>query len=293
MQFETQIDALLALADRIWKERPDVRQQVGSTQQPEFWSWLGSYGLWEYAEVRELCVPIPPERVRRHSSAGGDSGYLLTGAGAYRLVWQILRRHPPPSLRSILDFGCGAGRVLRFMHKDARQYELTGCDVDSSAIGWCRRNFSFGEFRVTAERPPLSFADETFDVVYSISVFSHLSEAIHLEWLRELQRVMKPGGILIATVHGRHALRRALQEESCRQTLGVGADELAAADQELSARGFAFVPQSGGHLSIDLYGVTFLDEGYVKRMWAPKFELLDFQVAALDHWQDAVVLRRP
>ena len=44
--------------------------------------------------------------------------------------------------------------------------------------------------------------DNSVDVVYTISVFTHMSEAFQLEWMAELGRVLVPGGLLIFTTHG-------------------------------------------------------------------------------------------
>ena len=49
--------------------------------------------------------------------------------------------------------------------------------------------------------PPLDYSDEMFDLVYAVSVFTHLSEEFQLPWLGELRRILKPNGVLLATVY--------------------------------------------------------------------------------------------
>jgi SAM-dependent methyltransferase len=51
---------------------------------------------------------------------------------------------------------------------------------------------------------PTSFDDDTFDVVFAYSVFSHLSEDLYARWLAEFSRILKPGGLVIATTWGRN-----------------------------------------------------------------------------------------
>ena len=60
----------------------------------------------------------------------------------------------------------------------------------------------------------------------------------------------------------------------------------------LSRRGFVFIPQPKGHLTTDLYGVTFVNRAFVEQAWTPMFELVAWYPAILEDWQDAVVLRR-
>jgi SAM-dependent methyltransferase len=43
---------------------------------------------------------------------------------------------------------------------------------------------------------------ESFDVIYCISVFTHLSEPLHYQWVEEILRLLKPGGLFIGTFHG-------------------------------------------------------------------------------------------
>ncbi len=67
---------------------------------------------------------------------------------------------------------------------------------------WCQANISNISFTKNDTEPPLNFLDNSFDVIYGISILTHLSEANHEAWLRELIRVLKPGGILMLTTHG-------------------------------------------------------------------------------------------
>ncbi len=105
--------------------------------------------------------------------------------------------------KRILDFGCGAGRVLRHLLPEAEQgAELHGCDIDGPSIDWLAEALSppLHVFR-NRELPPLDRPDATFDVVYAVSVFTHLTDQ-WASWLLELRRVLKPEGLLIATFLG-------------------------------------------------------------------------------------------
>jgi SAM-dependent methyltransferase len=93
---------------------------------------------------------------------------------------------------TILDFGCGCGRVMR-QWKKLQGAKLYGIDYNPRLVKWCSSNLPFAEFGVNKSRIPLTFADETFDFIYSISVFTHLTESNQRFWTDELRRVLRPG----------------------------------------------------------------------------------------------------
>src|SRR3546814_6253266 len=64
--------------------------------------------------------------------------------------------------------------------------------------------------------PPLAFADESFDLVYALSVFTHIPLELQRDWLDELRRVLVPGGYLLCTVTDDAATRQ-LQAEDKEQ----------------------------------------------------------------------------
>jgi SAM-dependent methyltransferase len=102
---------------------------------------------------------------------------------------------------TILDFGCGCGRVLRFW-KDLTHAKIYGTDYNPSLIRWCEDNLPFAIVSVNGLCFRTDYADKSFDMVYVISVFTHLSREMQSCCLDELIRITKPGGYIIITVHG-------------------------------------------------------------------------------------------
>src|SRR5215475_12386349 len=101
----------------------------------------------------------------------------------------------------MLDFGCGCGRIIRHWRALSGP-ELYGIDYNPLLIDWCRRNLSFARFIVNRTGIPFSFPEGMFDFIYSISVFTHLTESSQRFLMNELMRILKPGGHLLFTVHG-------------------------------------------------------------------------------------------
>ena len=106
---------------------------------------------------------------------------------------------------SVLDFGSGVGRIIRHWNGVQRPV-LHGTDYNSELIEWCSANLKSSEFRVNTLSGELPYESETFDFVYSFSVFTHLREPLQFHWLDELKRVLKPGGYIYLTTHGEHYL---------------------------------------------------------------------------------------
>src|SRR5262245_29447921 len=107
--------------------------------------------------------------------------------------------------RSVLDFGVGCGRVIRRFWDLYPNSNLTGADIDQEAMAWLQNHYvKMGKFVVLPHLPPSSFTDEAFDLVYGISVFTHLNEDMQFSWLSDLRRITRPGGYLLLTVHGRN-----------------------------------------------------------------------------------------
>ena len=89
----------------------------------------------------------------------------------------------------VLDFGCGLGEMVAYLHSQG--YDAYGCDTDPV---WEQNEASpKGRLERIATSPyRLPYADATFDVVYSTSVLEHARNP--LECFREIHRVLKPGG---------------------------------------------------------------------------------------------------
>jgi SAM-dependent methyltransferase len=157
------------------------------------------------ARVRSVeGPPLPPRRLMVRVAGTADADWFLrSGRAAYDAIAAKIRL---AEVAAVLDFGCGCGRVTRYW-ADHRGV-VAGSDVSAEAIGWCRRNLPFGRFETNGLAPPLAFEDASFDLVYALSVFTHLTADLQTAWRDELQRVLRPGGRLLLTTHGRSYLPR-------------------------------------------------------------------------------------
>ena len=156
--------------------------------------------------------------VSGHRSA---SRFLSRGREASRTILDTLERNGVEVERfhSVLDFGCGVGRVIR--HWDLPPHvALHGTDYNPLLVRWCRENLKSARFQFNSLSGGLPYAPETFDFIYAISVFTHLSEPLQSFWMGELFRVLKPGGYFLFTTHGDHFLPHLGAEEKERYLNG-------------------------------------------------------------------------
>lgn len=121
------------------------------------------------------------------------------------LISKLIQKHHS-SVKTVLDWGCGPARVLRHLSSFSENstIQFYGSDYNPQTIKWCKKHFAHSQFHQNQLNPPLPFPSHFFDVVYGISVFTHLSEKSHYEWIHELERILKSEGILILTTHGDH-----------------------------------------------------------------------------------------
>jgi ubiquinone/menaquinone biosynthesis C-methylase UbiE len=110
----------------------------------------------------------------------------------YRAVERMVANH---SFASVLDVGCGTGDFVQLF--DPRRTRYLGIDISENMIAECRRLFPAHEFKV-GDGDSLDAPDGSVDLVLSIGVLEYLKDPD--SHLKELARVTKPGGHIIATV---------------------------------------------------------------------------------------------
>jgi len=62
------------------------------------------------------------------------------------------------------------------------------CDIDKRHVNWVAGNLGYMTACLTSVNPPLPFGDDEFDAIFSISIFSHLTEKSQDDFLAELSR---------------------------------------------------------------------------------------------------------
>lgn len=217
---------------------------------------------------------LPPPRLRFHvAGSSSREGFVEIGVRAANDIWNALEPHVTTAALDILDFGCGCGRVAAPMIARVGSLgRLHGADVDAPTVAWCQRHLD-GEWRVIRDNR-LPFDDRSLDIAYSVSVFTHLSEADQFHWLAEVHRTLRPGGLFAATT---------LSPVLAHTRSDLTAEQL----QSLQENGFVFAAGPGPFNDDS----AFHSAGYLRRAWAPWFELLSHQQHGLAGYQDLAIFR--
>lgn len=241
-------------------------------------------------------TPLPPPALtERVSDLSGDA-FRLSGLKAFTDVWDQIAQHKgDPSALRILDWGCGCGRISRYLAW-AGVRELRGCDIDPGAVEWCSANLP-GEFARCDPEPPLPYRDGEIDTVFASSVFTHLGCHHQQRWLGELRRILTPDGLLVASVAGEYAFTlgtsRLLRPG---QTPGSTLTKAVALRKRFALRRAGIIdrspdPHLQGIAPPGYYRMVYETERFIARAWTRHFELSAYIERGLAGHQDLVVMR--
>jgi len=120
--------------------------------------------------------------------------------------------------RDVLEVGCGTGLVLSRIASFARS--ARGIDLSPGMLEKARGR---GLDVVEGSATDLPFSDASFDVACSFKVLAHVPEVGTA--LREMTRVVRPGGIVIAEFYNPYSLRAAIKRFGPARPIADGADE--------------------------------------------------------------------
>ncbi|MEA2332394.1 MAG: hypothetical protein QOH58_2532 [Thermoleophilaceae bacterium] len=219
----------------------------------------------------------PPDRLATRVGGSAD-GYREIAQFHRERIGSLLPADWSWQGKRILDFGCGPGRTLSEFAAEADEAEFVGCDIHAESLEWARANLPQFTFVQNREEPPLDLPSSSFDLIYGVSVFTHLTE--HWSgWLAEVHRLLKPGGLGIFSFLG----------EALWQPFGAGTHAEWVEDETgmlvtLPARSW----DEGGPN-------VFHSEWWLREHWGRGFEIAELR--ARDTWRGAeghgwIVLRR-
>ena len=187
------------------------------------------------------------------------------------------------SFKNILDWGVGAGRVaLPIKCSIAPDSRVVGVDVDDYNVEFGKTNFPEVEFVNSPFLPPLPFEDGSFDLVFGVSVFTHLSEGVQFLWLKELRRIVKRGAPVIVSIHGERAIFHTAQ---WNPVLLMETSKFGISDSMIDTN---LGPKLSDHR---YYRATFHARKYIAARWVEYFDLVGHHPCTNGMIQDFIVLR--
>jgi len=185
---------------------PEAIQAVRTWGEMDF-SCFGYYHNFDKCHlVREKTkglYVVPPEEFM---SPYGDASffiYLNSGKNSFSEIKKNLFKISNIDIddqKKVLDFGCGAGRVIRNFDTDKEVY---GVDVRKDVVDWCKENLPY-EFHTNNSNLP--FEKDYFDFILALSVFPHIGDIE--EWATELTRTLSEGGTLYLSIIDEEAVSK-------------------------------------------------------------------------------------
>lgn len=217
-------------------------------------------------------------------------GFQVSGEAAARIVDAYVSQYANWSGLRVLDFGSGSGRVVTPLAKNRPEASFSATDVDRESVEYIRLTATDNVTSdVNPYNGPLPYADNAFDVVFAVSVWSHFPENLAIYWLNEVRRVLRPNGIAILTFAGAHVL-------------GLWARDLpswrskTAADLEreqfiyIEAVNLTSDPEKYPGIKSS-WGNTAIHTDYVRREWAKIMNVVTVDQQGMNGLQDVAVLR--
>jgi SAM-dependent methyltransferase len=164
------------------------------------------YSFYVSSQAREVIKRVSPRDEMFNRELGR---YMRVGADAIRCIRLFMSADEQVS--RILDFGCGHGRVLRFLAAEFPNAELTACDVDEDGVRFCCETFG-AKGVVSAPDPAEVSIPGPFDLIWSGSVFTNLALEPWKGFLRLLGSLLTEEGLLVLTVTGSY-LAESMEEK--------------------------------------------------------------------------------
>ena len=203
--------------------------------------------------------------------------YLADGWRTLSELMLLLEAVDQPLLKTprVLEFASGHGRFTRHLVKALGADRVVVSDVVPDAVEFSRRTFGVDGF-MSASVPEQVQWPQRYELVFVLSLFSHLPRSTWSRWLKVLWGAVAPGGLLVFSTHG----------------VKAAAFDSVALDEE----GFFFAPSSESNaIDAQEYGTAFTSEAFVLQRMAETCGT-DALVhrAPVHFWnhQDAYVLRR-
>jgi SAM-dependent methyltransferase len=199
----------------------------------------------------------------------------------------------------ILDFGCGWGRYLRYFWKDVRESGIFGVDVDPDILAICKNTGVPGQLSHIYPTGTLPFEDGFFSHAMSYSVFTHLPEKVHLHWMNEVARVLRPGATFSLTLEPRRFLDFVAEQEKnsslseWHKGMAKYSRSVPEFHKAFDAGQLVYLPTGGGdYRSADTYGDAAVPLSFIEKLWSRHFDILDYIDDPKRFWQAVLVVKR-
>lgn len=147
-------------------------------------------------------IAIPPDYLLYEAHQLKYRSYISNGLQNAKELKVLFEKWINLDSKKVLDWGCGPARIIRHFPDLLTSTEFFGTDYNEKTILWNKKHIKNVIFSSNKINPPTHFENNFFDVIYGLSIFTHLSERNHVNWINELHRIANKDAILVLTTHG-------------------------------------------------------------------------------------------
>lgn len=258
----------------------------------QFVTWLhrhpGFYktarSLWEACNSRLPPVRVNelPGRIHRNDCMALDrAAYIKSSFQHMQVFSELIAKGGKPwgNVNSVMDFGCGYGRIIRWFPVMLPPERIYACDVNGRAVAWCSSEFGVTGVNLTSEftvpdAPPV-------EALLACSLLTHLSPRKVKQFLKALRMLLAPGGVAVVTGKSTSSAAHASQTNPHLDTATIRG--------VLEKEGIYFM--SYPHMPDPDLGDTYFEPEWLRTHLPEDLELIETRPGSF--WsQDAYLLRK-
>lgn len=211
-----------------------------------------------------------------------DEHYFNTGLSGIQCIEgaRLAANKDTSSIKKILDFGCGYGRVLRYIKSAFPTSEIYSSDLNKDAVDYCAETFNIVPIYSSKNSSEIKIT-ESFDLIWVGSLFTHLDSKHWPGYIRLFESILNEAGILIFTVHGRNTIS-AIEDGKFR----INEVDKIRMINEYNDTGFSYV----NYENSEDYGTSVSSTDWVKsNLTKTNFKLISYTEKLWANNQDVVV----
>ncbi len=226
----------------------------------------------------------PVDHMFEPEKEGSNIHYFTVGLQASLIIEKSLSIINKDEISSVLDFGCGYGRVIRFLKNQFPKAVITGCELEDKYIDFCKESFGVETFQSDTNFEKLP-RDKKFDLIWAGSVFTHISASKFEQLFEYFNDVLNVGGVAVFTTHGRFSEDKLKQHGYGLSRVGKKLTEY---QYKIMGYGYQDYPFAKG------YGVSMMKPSWFMKFIKNyrNFEVVTYSEQYWDRHQDVICVRK-
>jgi len=172
---------------------------------------------------------LPPDTLLYETGKQDYAAYFQSGQEAAAEIKSLCKLFSNSSIHSILDWGCGVGRVTRYLPTYFPEAHIVGADANPNCIEWLQNNIPDIQWILSNATDRGENLIGSYDLIIALSVLTHLPANEQANWLNKLNSLLNPQGLVWLSTHGKTYLHQLTHQQkkqlSEQDILTLGTDK--------------------------------------------------------------------